>query len=118
MSIKLGERVPRESEILRAIGDYLAYNKVFFWRANNTPIWGKSNDGKMRWRAMPKYSSAGVPDIIAIVKGKFIGLEVKRPNLPLKPLQSEFGTKLIINGGFYYKVCSIDDVKNIKILWE
>ena len=63
----------KESNIQYAICDYLAYRKVFFWRQNTSPTVQKSGDG-WAFRRMPKHSRRGVPDIIVIKNGQFIGL--------------------------------------------
>jgi hypothetical protein len=98
-----------EKEIQLAICDYLAYKRdIMFWRQNTSPIHA---DGK--FRSMPKYSKTGVPDIIVIKNGIFIGLEVKRPKHKQSETQIEFQTELEKAGGKYYVVTSIDDVKSI-----
>lgn len=108
--------VPLEKITQRAICDYLALKNFFFWRANNIPVYGQSNDGKRRFRALPKYTPRGLPDIIVLYKGKFIAIEVKREGMKLRPEQGEFGCKCSINGGFYYVAHSVEDVQNIKEL--
>lgn len=96
-----------ESAILRAIGDYLAMKKYFFWRSNNVPIFSQD-----RFRAMPKYSRLGIPDIILINKdGVFIGLEVKRLAKYQSKAQKEFEGELKDKtAAQYFVVRSIDDV--------
>lgn len=98
-----------EKEIQLSICDYLSYKKVFFWRQNTQPVFDKGH-----FRAMPKYSLTGVPDIIVIGRdGKFIGLEVKRPGGKQSDTQLEFQKNCIINNAGYYVVTSIDDVQKI-----
>lgn len=99
-----------EASIQRAILDWLHIKKFFFWRSNNIPVFGTNNAGQRTFRAMPKYSLKGIPDIIVLHRGKFIGLEVKRPLARLSPEQIEFATNCGINGGVYYKVESLEDV--------
>jgi hypothetical protein len=70
----------RESDIQTSIYDYLAYRKVFFWRQNTAPTVNKSDDG-WSFRRLPKYARRGVPDIIVVQRGRFIGLEVKQAGL-------------------------------------
>lgn len=60
----------------------------------------------------------GIPDIIVIVNGKFVGLEVKRPKTYQSEAQKEFEYECKKNGGEYYVVRSIDDVMKIeKQIW-
>lgn len=113
-----------ESDLIREIGDYMAERKIFFWRVNNGSVFGRSNDGKMRFRALPKYCRRGVPDIIAIINGDFVGLEVKRPlgkrggkaGKEQSPHQVEFALLTTENGGFYYTVRSVEDAVNALVM--
>jgi hypothetical protein len=107
-----------EKDIQRQICDYLAISGYFFWRQNNMPVWDKN-----RFRALPKYTPKGLPDIIMLSQGMFIGLEVKRPNrntgdraskvasTTSTPTQEEMKRKIISNGGYYSIVTSLEDVK-------
>jgi hypothetical protein len=99
---------PLESSIQKSICDYLALKKHMFWRQNNNPIY---SEGRMF--KLPKYSMQGIPDIILIKDGFFIGLEVKRPKTKQSPGQLEFERRCKEAGGEYHVVRSIDDVKNI-----
>lgn len=67
-------------------------------------------DKNGNFRAMPKYSKNGVPDIILIKGGLFWGIEVKRPGGKLRPAQEEFRDGLVEAGGRYDVVTSLDDV--------
>jgi hypothetical protein len=98
----------KESEILRAICDYLSLRGHFFWRQNNVPVF---NEG--RFRALPKHSMKGIPDIIVIKTRRFIGVEVKSPTGKLSPEQETFRDKCIENGGEYIVARGIDDVQAI-----
>lgn len=95
----------KETEIQKAICDYLAFRHHFFWRSNNTPIF---QDGK--YRAMPRYGKTGVPDIILIKEGIFYGLEVKTQKGVISPSQEAFRDEAEKAGGRYYVVRNIDDV--------
>ncbi len=99
-----------ESQIVSAICDYLAARRVFFWRQNTTPAIQKSADG-WAFRRMPKHSLRGVPDIIVVKQGQFIGLEVKRKGTYQSPEQKEFEHRVTVAGGVYEVVRSIDDVQ-------
>jgi hypothetical protein len=100
-----------EKDIQREICDWLASKGYFFWRSNNIPVYGFSNDGRRRFRALPKYTPRGLPDIICIHRGTFIAIEVKRPGAKLRPEQAEFATKLVTQGGFHILAFSLSDVK-------
>ncbi len=99
---------PLESVIALSIMDYLSYRKVFFWRVNNVGVF----DAKSGFhRPLPKYSMPGVPDIIVIKDGRFIGLEVKRRLGKQSEGQIEFERLCKQAGGQYHLVRSIEDVQ-------
>ncbi|MFA6972882.1 MAG: VRR-NUC domain-containing protein [Gallionella sp.] len=62
---------------------------------------------------MPKYSKNGIPDIIVIKDGFFVGLEVKAPKGKQSESQKEFEKGSKAAGAEYYLVKSIDDVIEI-----
>jgi hypothetical protein len=100
--------VPLESSIQAAICDYLSLRRHFFWRQNTVGLFDASTG---RHRSMPKYSMSGVPDIILIRDGQFIGLEVKRPGGKQSEAQEEFERKVRFYGGQYHIVHSIEEVQ-------
>jgi hypothetical protein len=64
---------------------------------------------------MPKYSKNGVPDIIVVRYGWFIGLEVKAPKGYQSKAQKKFERDCKEAGGEYYVVRSISDVQQIAL---
>lgn len=62
---------------------------------------------------MPKHAIKGVPDIILIKGGIFVGLEAKRPGVKQSPEQLEFERLTKVNGAQYHIVHSIDDVRRL-----
>lgn len=101
-----------EKDIQKSICEYLNLQHHFFWRQNSIPPVQRSG-GQMQFRRMPPYSMNGVPDIILIKNGKFIGLEVKRENTKQSPAQKTFEIRCVTAGAEYHVVRSIDDVKKI-----
>lgn len=101
-----------ETELLGTICEYLAYRKHFFWRSNNIPA-PFSKDGEMHFRAMPKYSRKGVPDICLIKDGFFIGLELKPKGKYQSQDQKDFEHDLKDAGAEYYVIHSIEELKEI-----
>ena len=99
-----------ESDIQLAICDYLSVRKHFFWRSNTTPIFDSKRG---TFRRMPKYAISGVPDVILVKDGTFIGLEVKRPTGQISASQALFKERLERSGGRYHIVTSIDDVQKL-----
>lgn len=101
-----------EKDIQMTICKYLEIKGIFFWRQNNTPIFAQG-----RFRAMPKYSKLGIPDIIAILppNGRFVAIEVKRPNGKLSEHQEAFRDELQRIGGLYVVATSVDDIIKLKL---
>lgn len=99
-----------ESDLVRQLCDYLALRKHFFWRSNNTPIFDQT---KGVFRAMPKYTPRGIPDICVIRNGKFIGLEAKTETGTQSMFQQEFEEALKSAGGAYHLVRSVEDLQKI-----
>ena len=59
------------------------------------------------------YSTAGLPDIIACVNGRFVAFEVKTPNGRLTKLQEITLDRIRAASGAAHKVTSVSEVKNI-----
>ena len=59
------------------------------------------------------YTNAGVPDVIGVYKGKFLGIEVKQPKKKgnVTRLQGEFINKLNDCGGISFVATCIGDVE-------
>lgn len=105
-------KAPLESAIQNEICEALQARGIFFWRSNNIPSLGRFGvDGKARFRSLPKFTPKGIADILCVVRGTFVAMEVKRPGkyVYLRPEQAEWGTALALNGGIYAKVCSVEE---------
>lgn len=57
------------------------------------------------------YQKAGISDILACVKGRYVAIEVKRPGEKPTPLQEAFLAKVVCTGGRAFVATSLDDVK-------
>lgn len=104
-----------EADVLRELLVWLDSNAVqhnfLFWRSNNVPVFAKNNAGRMVYRSLPKHTPKGLPDIMLIYKGIFIGVEVKRPGAFLSPDQRAFMVSLKQHGGIYIVAQSVIDLK-------
>lgn len=100
----------KETDIQRAICDYLALRKYMFWRNNNIPVYDAV--GK-KFRAMPKYTMRGRPDIEIISGGHYIGLEVKVLKGKQTDSQIDFEVGCKRAGGSYFVVRSLEQVMKI-----
>lgn len=109
-------RITPEGLILRKCCDELANLKIFFWRQNNVPVYAQSNDGQYRFRALPKHTPRGLPDIFLVVRGQIVGIEVKVEGRPLRSEQRDFGDNLTIAGGRYFVVHSVDELSDVLLV--
>lgn len=87
----------KESSIVKAILKYLnILPECFAWKEH----------GGM-------YGTAGIPDIIACIGGKFYGFEVKTERGKPTALQEATMRKIQVAGGIAAVVRSVDDVKTV-----
>ena len=94
-----------EGKIQKEILEYLTLERVFHWRQNNLPVFDPRINGYRSHTGMK-----GVPDIICVIKGQFVGIEVKTPKGKQSPDQVFFQKRLEANGGVYILAKSLDDV--------
>ena len=59
------------------------------------------------------YGTAGIPDIIACVRGRFFAFEVKTATGKATPLQKATLQKILASGGTAAVVRSVDEVRAI-----
>ena len=87
-----------ERDVVAAIKRYLVSlgSDIFFWKEHGGP-----------------YGTNGVPDIICCYRGRFLGLEVKRPGGKLTELQKRTLDRINTAGGIARRVDSVDDVKAV-----
>jgi hypothetical protein len=100
-----------ESKIQNKICEALAKAGVFFFRVNNGAVFDQHlNNGYGAYRSLGKWAMKGVPDIIVIIDGVFVGVEVKTMKGKMSPDQHLFKRRLERAGGKYYVVTSPDDL--------
>lgn len=95
---KASALVPKEAKFQSAILQYL-----------------KTAPGVMAWKDQAGlYQTQGVPDILAIKDGLFLGFEVKRPFFgELSAIQQSFHERIRAAGGRVYVVSYVSQVKAI-----
>jgi hypothetical protein len=97
-----------EGDVQRAICDYLAYRGYLFSRTNNMPVY---DTGRKAFRALPKYTRKGWPDICLLTSGMFYAIECKSSTGKLSPEQKMLGEEIEAHGGIYIVARSISDVQ-------
>lgn len=91
-----------ESQIQRQVLEYLKTRNIFHFRAPNRPAKNRRYNLK-----------GGVPDIIAVVKGSFIGLEIKTETGVQSEDQKDFEKDLKKAGGKYFIIRSLKEAHSI-----
>lgn len=112
MAIRRQDKI-LEKDIVREICEGLTSRNFFFWRNNNIPVFGRSNDGVKRFRKMSKFTPKGLPDIMIIHKGLTYGIEVKIANKNLSKEQEIIKGKFLENHAVYSRVNSWEEVANL-----
>jgi len=97
----------KESDIQKVIIEYLKIKRIFHYRQNSGAFMTKSG-GFMR-----ASSVNGLPDIVAIKDGRYIGIEVKTPKGKQSDAQKDIEREVTKAGGFYFIVRSLEDVRKI-----
>ena len=96
---------PKESQIQKAILDWLRWQGVFCWKVNNAGI-KKPNGGYI------PTGKKGVSDIIGVLKGGiFLAIEVKRPGCYPSEFQKDFIKGIQESGGIAFVAHSVFDVE-------
>ncbi len=93
----------KEGPTQKAILDYLALKRVFHYRNNSG---GFTDANKHFYR----FGATGSPDIICVIKGQFVGIEVKAPKGKQSEHQKKFEQNVIAAGGRYILARSLDDI--------
>lgn len=99
-----------ESNVQKQLVDYLSYKNVYVWRNNS----GALQD---RFGRLVRFGKVGSSDILGVDggSGKFIAIEVKKPDMSYKPThpQLEFLQAIHDHGGLAGIATSTDDVDRI-----
>lgn len=93
----------KEADIQRTILDWLAAKRIFHYRQNTGAV--KTEDRFFR------FGTPGAPDIVAVIGGRYVGIEVKRRGGMQTPGQREFEGRLNTAGGLYVLARSLEDVE-------
>ena len=95
-----------ETQLVKAIMDYLSLEKIFAWR-NNTGAFKTERGDFMR------FGSVGSPDIMFLRNGYFYGLEVKVGKNKQSPAQEQWEIGCRKNGGMYFVITELEQVVNM-----
>ncbi len=108
----------KETDLVRAVLDWLALRRIKAWRTNNTGIFDPIKKVYRTFQGL-----RGVADILGIVPqtvdlqgervtfGNFLAIEVKRPGEPLREDQEAFLQEIRDRGGIALCVRSLADLE-------
>jgi len=89
---------------------------IFFFQVNNGAVYDKNIGTTGGYRSLSKWAIAGVSDLIAIVNGQFIGIELKKNEKDkASPDQILFAKRVERNKGQYYLIGSEEQAKAMLI---
>jgi hypothetical protein len=90
-----------EKETQKAILEYLTWKKIFHYRNNSGTF--------VRDSHMYRFGALGSPDIICVINGRYVGIEIKDKKGKQNPNQIEFQKNLEKAGGVYLLAFSVED---------
>lgn len=99
----------RESNIQHAILDNLRWRGILAFRCQPAPIPIRKGKTIIGFRRSDAFN-VGMPDIVCVIRGQFIGIEVKSPEGRQRADQRDWQTKIETAGGTYILVRSWDEV--------
>jgi hypothetical protein len=91
----------KESDIQRTILDWLAARKIFHYRQNSGAVQTENR--------FFRFGAVGAPDIVAVIGGRYVGIEVKAARGIQSSAQREFEGRLRMAGGVYVIARSLED---------
>jgi hypothetical protein len=100
-----------ETPIQRSILDLLMMKGVKCWRSQPTPVPIRRGKAIVGLRRVDPHLK-GMPDISAIIKGQYIGIEVKTATGKQEPDQKRWEQEIVKAGGVYILARSTFDVMN------
>lgn len=104
----LTHRHPTEAQIKQDICMWLGLNRIFHWM----PVTGGIFDPTAgRFRRLSGSQKKGCPDILAVKRGRLIGIEVKSHTGKTSPYQEDFIRELNKAGALAFVARSVEDVE-------
>lgn len=94
----------KESDVQRAILDYLRLKRIFCYKNSTVGIYKRATGTYIPSQAL------GSPDIVCVINGQYVGIEVKAPGGRQSEHQKEFQRQLEAAGGRYILAYSLDEV--------
>jgi hypothetical protein len=96
----------KESDVQRQILDWLALKRIFHYRNNS----GAFVDSQKHFY---RFGAVGSPDIVCVIKGQYVGIEVKALRGKQSEHQKGFQKQLEVAGGRYVLAYCLEDVISV-----
>ena len=96
-----------ESDLQKSVIQYLTIKHIFHYRQNSGAIVTERKGKKGFYRFT---SMNGLPDIVCVYRGQYVGLEMKSNKGKLSENQIMFREKLEQAGGKYIEVRDLDTI--------
>ena len=100
----------KETEIQRAIIDGLRWRGILAFRCQPAPVPIRNGRSIVGFRKADQFN-IGMPDIVCVIEGRFIGIEVKSETGRQSAEQIEWQAKIKKAGGTYVLAHSWEDVE-------
>ena len=100
---------PTETEIQAAIIELLHTLGLLAWRCQAIPVPIRRGNQIIGLRRANGYT-VGIPDILLVVRGRLIGIEVKDHKGKLSPEQEEWRDRILKAGGLWMLARSVEEV--------
>lgn len=98
----------KEHDIQKLILEYLTLKRIFHYRNNSGMVF---SEYKGKTRAF-RVGVVGGPDIVCVINGQYVGIEVKGTNGKQSENQKEFQARLEKSGGKYILTDSLEKLIN------
>lgn len=100
----------RESEIQRSILDNLRWRGILAFRCQPAPVPVRKGNAVVGFRRADAFN-VGMPDIVCVIRGRFVGIEVKSQTGRQRPEQRVWQERIANAGGVYVLARSWEDVQ-------
>lgn len=95
--------MPSGTELVKACEEYLRMKHIFHYRQNTGALRTQSG-------GFIRFGTTGSPDIVAVIAGKYIGIECKMGSGKQSPGQKDFEKRLKQAGGEYWLIRDVQEV--------
>jgi hypothetical protein len=105
----------KKTVVQEFVSEKFLQNNILDWLNASTSgmFWQNDSVGIKGRKRCNKYRPNGVSDILGVISGQFIAIEVKSPTGKLLQSQIEFSQRFRRAGGEYYVIRSLEDLTEL-----